>query len=357
MTLSTRIIAEAGVNHNGSLELAFDLIDVAAKSGVDYIKFQSFKADSIVNQSAAKAAYQNRNTDENEGQLEMLKRLELSSAEQVALFKRCQQKGIKFLSTPFDLESLSLLTKRFELAEIKLGSGELTNGPLLLEAGRSGANIFMSTGMGSLAEVEEALGALAFGMCCVSQPTCRQDFSDILLKPETWAILSSRVTLLHCTTDYPAKVADTNLNAMKTMQKAFGLDVGYSDHTEGKAVSLAAVALGATIIEKHFTLDRNLPGPDHSASLEPEELASLVKEVREIEAALGNGIKQPSLAEVRNRTAIRKSLVAANAVPKDHILNSDDILVKRPGNGISPMNLWDKIGTITKRPIGVDELL
>lgn len=353
----TLIIAEAGVNHNGDLAMALELVDRAADAGADYVKFQTFNADKLVSANAKKANYQARTTDAAESQLEMLKRLELSVGDHEAIMARCVEKGVRFLSTPFDMDSLSLLTRTFALPEIKLGSGELTNAPLLLAAGRSGVRIILSTGMGSLAEVEEALGVLAFALCRTGDPKGRRDFADVLMDASIWPVLAKRVTLLHCTTEYPAAVEDTNLLAMETMRHAFGLRVGYSDHTVGEAISLAAVALGAVVLEKHFTLDRRLPGPDHAASLEPDELASLVRSVRMVERAIGTGIKQPGAAEVVNRSVARKSLLAARDLPAAHVLTPEDIVVKRPGDGQSPMLMWDRIGTVTTRATGEGESL
>lgn len=357
MRLGTLVIAEAGVNHNGDLEMALQLVDKAAAAGADYVKFQTFKAENLAAAHAEKAEYQVRTTRSAESQLTMLKKLELSLEDHEKIISHCKQKGVRFLSTPFDLESLALLTNTFSLSEIKLGSGELNNAPLLLAAGRTKAKIILSTGMGSLAEVEEALGVLAFAMCRKGQPKGRTDFADVLLDPHVWPILAKRVALMHCTTEYPAAICDTNLNAMKTLRQAFGLRIGYSDHTEGDAVSLAAVALGACIIEKHFTLDRTLPGPDHCASLEPEELKSLIQRIRIIEQAFGTGIKQPGKAEVANRSVVRKSLLAAKDLPVGHLLRLEDIEVKRPGYGVSPMALWDVIGTITERDVSKGEIL
>lgn len=347
----TLIIAEAGVNHNGNLNMALELVDKAAEAGADYVKFQTFKATKLASANAKKASYQTRNTDSAESQLAMLKKLELSLEDHQKIMARCDEKGVRFLSTPFDLDSLALLTETFALPEIKLGSGELTNAPLLLAAGRSGAKIILSTGMGSLSEVEEALGVLAFAMCRDGQPQGRADFAKVLLDPAVWPVLAERVMLLHCTTEYPAAVEDTNLQAMETLRRAFGVRVGYSDHTVGEAVSLAAVALGACALEKHFTLDRTLPGPDHAASLEPGELTQLIRGVREVEQALGTGIKQPGAAEVANRAVARKSLLAARDLPAGHVLTLDDIAVKRPGDGISPMQMWDMVGQVTTRAI------
>lgn len=353
--LRTLIIAEAGVNHNGNIDMALELVDAAALAGADYVKFQTFKATSLASPRAKKASYQLRNTNVNESQLAMLQRLELSVDDHKAIMLRCTEKGVKFLSTPFDLDSLDLLTQTFSLPEIKLGSGELTNAPLLLAAARSGVKIILSTGMGSLAEVEEALGVLAFGMCRRKEPIGRSDFAKVLLDPTVWPVLANHVKLLHCTTEYPAMVEDTNLRAMATLRSAFGLKVGYSDHTVGNSVSLAAVALGACVLEKHFTLDRDLPGPDHAASLEPKDLALLIQSVRRVECALGTGIKQPSLPEVANRPVARKSILARRNLTKGHVLELEDMVVKRPDGGVSPMALWDLVGQPLENDISKDE--
>lgn len=343
----TLIIAEAGVNHNGHIGMALDLVDYAAEAGADLVKFQTFNAAKLASAAAPKAAYQTRQTDSGESQLAMLQRLQLSPEAHERIIARCAQRGIGFLSTPFDDNSLELLTGQFGLTRIKLGSGELTNAPLLLAAARSGAEIILSTGMGTLSEVEEALGVLAFGLMSADAPRTRSDFAAALHEPPSFKMLRERVTLLHCTTEYPAAVADTNLRAMATMQSAFGVRVGYSDHTEGNAVSLAAVALGAEVLEKHFTLDRSLPGPDHAASLEPGELLALVREVRAVETALGTGIKQPGATELANRMVARKSLHAARDLPEGHALEARDLSVMRPGNGLSPMMMWDIVGKTT----------
>jgi N-acetylneuraminate synthase len=337
--------------------MALDLVDKAAEAGADYVKFQTFKATKLSSASAKKASYQTRTTDGTESQLAMLQRLELSVGDHETIMARCKEKGVRFLSTPFDMDSLALLTGSFALPEIKLGSGDLTNAPLLLAAGRSGVRIILSTGMGSLSEVEEALGVLAFAMCREGQPQGRADFARVLLDSAVWPVLAERVTLLHCTTEYPAAVEDTNLRAMETLRRAFGVQVGYSDHTVGEAVSLAAVALGASVLEKHFTLDRTLPGPDHAASLEPGELTQLIRGVRAVERAVGTGIKQPGAAEVANRAMARKSLLAACDLPEGHVLSMDDIAIKRPGDGISPMMLWDTVGQVVTRAVAEGEAL
>lgn len=341
----TLIIAEAGVNHNGDLGMAMELIDHAAKAGADIVKFQSFKADKIANASAPKAAYQAAQTDPNETQLSMLKRLELSKTDHLKLIEHCKARGITFLSTPFDFDSLEMLVKDFGLRRIKLGSGELTNAPLLLQVGASDVNVILSTGMGTLAEVEQALGVLGFAMIDPKLEPNKANFEAALSREDVWAKLRARVTLLHCTTDYPARVEDTNLRAIDTMAQAFGLPVGYSDHTDGGAISIAAVARGARVIEKHFTLDCTLPGPDHAASIEPEALTELVRNIRRVESALGTGIKQPAPSEFANRQVVRKSLVAAHDLPAGHVLTPDDIGLMRPGNGPLPITFWDRIGT------------
>lgn len=347
MTQKTLIIAEAGVNHNGDLDMALELVDSAAEAGADLVKFQTFNAAKLASAAAPKAVYQTQQTNEDESQLEMLQRLELTPEAHERIITRCAERGIEFLSTPFDSDSLDLLTRQFGLTRIKLGSGELTNAPLLLDAARSGASIILSTGMGTLSEVEEALGVLAFGLMRHDTPKSRADFAEALHDPRAWEILRVQVTLLHCTTEYPAAAVDTNLRAMETMHSAFGLSVGYSDHTVGNAVSLAAVALGAQILEKHFTLNRGLPGPDHEASLEPDELCALVREVRSVEAALGDGIKRPCSAELANRVVARKSLHATRDIPEGHVLRPEDLTVMRPGKGLSPMELWDVAGKKT----------
>jgi N-acetylneuraminate synthase len=357
MTEQCRIIAEAGVNHNGSLQMALDLVDCAADAGADMVKFQTFRADALASRHAPKAGYQRRDGPEGETQLEMLRRLELSPEAHRALLARCAERGIAFLSTPFDTASLDFLVGGLGLGCLKIGSGDLTNGPLLLAAASSGADIVLSTGMASLGEVEEALGVLGLGMAGDGAAPSRAAFAEALHAPATWEALRRRVTLLHCTTEYPAAVADTNLRAMATLASAFCLPVGYSDHTQGNAVAIAAAALGARVIEKHFTLDRRLPGPDHAASLEPAELAALVRDVRAVGLAMGSGIKQPGRAELANRVVARKSLVAARDLPAGHRLAAADIAVLRPGNGLSAMAFWDVQGQPLAAPAAAGEPL
>ncbi|MEM9318902.1 MAG: N-acetylneuraminate synthase [Pseudomonadota bacterium] len=357
MRLPCRIIAEAGVNHDGDVDRALELVDIAAKAGADYVKFQTFHAEALSSPKAELAGYQARNTSGSwESQLDMLKRLQLSRDAHVALMDSCRAQGIGFLSTPFDHESLSFLTDDLGLQQIKLGSGELTNAPLLYAAARSGAEIILSTGMGTLAEVEAALGVLAYGMSGGAQPG-QDAFAEAYRTPAIRSVLAERVTLLHCTTEYPAPVDETNLHAMATLSQAFGLPVGYSDHTEGLAVSFASVAMGARILEKHFTHDRNAAGPDHAASLSPQALQELVAGIRDVEAALGDGVKQPGKAEFENRTVARKSLLATRDLPHGHRLGVTDVVAMRPGTGLSPMAYWDVIGATLDGPVAKGDLI
>ena len=353
----TLIIAEAGVNHNGDISMALALVEKAAEAGADIVKFQSFRAAKLVSPKAPKADYQIKSTGGQESQYEMLQRLELSVDDHARLIKHCEKMGIGFLSSPFDSDSLALLLGKFALPQIKLGSGELTNAPLLLEIGASGAELLLSTGMATLAEVEQALSVLGFAMSGSDLPASRSAFEKALWDEHVWSLLRARVTLLHCTTEYPAKAEDANLHAMATMAKAFGLRVGYSDHTQGNAVCLAAVALGACVIEKHFTLDCNLPGPDHRASVDPIAFADLVRDIRQVERALGNGIKYPRPDEQRNRDIVRKSLVAARDLPAGHVLAEGDIACMRPGTGHAPINYWDRLGNVLSRPHRAGESL
>lgn len=325
------IIAEAGVNHNGDIELARKMVDEAKKAGADCIKFQTFIAEKVVSRNARKADYQYKNSAGNETQLEMIKKLELSFGEFKELHSYCQQKKIDFLSTPFDLESIDFLAG-LGLARWKIPSGEITNLPYLLRIARYKKPVILSTGMSTIEEIEAAVDVLKTG-----------GIEDI--------------TLLHCNTEYPTPYEDVNLKAMVTMQEIFKLPVGYSDHTLGIEVPVAAAALGATVIEKHFTLDKNLPGPDHKASLEPEELGKMVQAIRNIEKALGDGVKKPSPSEIKNLHAARKSIVAKRSIKKGEIFTEENITVKRPGSGISPMKWFEVLGKAAKRDFAEDELI
>jgi N-acetylneuraminate synthase len=350
------IIAEAGVNHNGSIDRALQLVDAAADAGADVVKFQTFKAEKLATSRAAKAEYQIVSTGQAGSQLSMLKSLELSAKDHKRLAERCRAKDIAFMSTAFDAESLALISA-FDVPAIKIPSGDITCADLLLRAARLRRRLIVSTGMATLGEIEEALGVIAFGLMSDQTPTGRADFEAAYLSHFGRAALQEKVSLLHCVTEYPAPPDTANLRAMDSMAAAFGLPVGYSDHTLGLEVSFAAVARGAKVIEKHFTLDRSLPGPDHMASLEPTELGQLVSGIRNIERALGNPLKGPMPAELRNRTVARRSLVAARPIRKGETFTADMITSKRPGNGLSPMEVWNLIGRVACRDFDADEQL
>ena len=332
MRNKTIIIAEAGVNHNGSMELARKLVDAAADAGVDYVKFQTFQTELLVSGLAQKADYQIKNTADGEvSQYAMLKKLELTQVDHHELVRYCDQKGVRFFSTAFDLQSISFL-ESLNLTMWKIPSGEITNFPYLRAIGQTGKPVMLSTGMADLTEITQAVAVLT-----------------------RFGIPRRQITLLHCTTEYPAPKNEVNLRAMQTLREYFGLPVGYSDHTEGIEVSVAAVALGARVIEKHFTLDRTLPGPDHKASLEPDELKRMVHEIRHVEAALGDGIKVASPGEQKNIPIARKSIVAARPITRGERLTEENLTTKRPAAGLSPM-LWEKvIGTCALRDFAPDE--
>jgi N-acetylneuraminate synthase len=332
-------IAEAGVNHNGSLELALRLVDIAAEAGADAVKFQTFKAENLVTAAAGKAQYQIDNTQEDGNQLAMLQRLELKPEDHDALLAHCRKRGIAFMSTGFDAESLAMLAE-FNMPAIKIPSGDITCGPLLLQAARLRQKLIVSTGMSTLGDIERALAVIAFGLIHDGEPASQAELDAAYASTAGRQALRDHVTLLHCVTQYPAPPASVHLRAMDTMRAAFGLPVGYSDHTLGIEVSIAAVARGATVIEKHFTLDRTLPGPDHVASLEPHELSQLVGAIRNVEQALGSTLKRPAPDELSNRLVARRSVVAAKAISAGEFLTSDKLAYKRPGEGISPMEIW-----------------
>lgn len=354
MADSVYIIAEAGVNHNGSLELAKKLIDVAVDAGADAVKFQTFKADTLVSKKAEKADYQRQTTSADESQYEMIKKLELDEEAHRLLIDYCKKAGIQFLSTPFDLASVDLLARTYDLPCIKIPSGEITNGPLLLKSAQTGKSVILSTGMSTLGEIEDALGVLAFGYLGNSGPSIAA-FRAAYCSAQGQALLLNKVTLLHCTTEYPAPFIDVNLRVMDTLKSAFGLPIGYSDHTEGIAVPIAAVARGAVVIEKHFTFDRALPGPDHKASLEPAELRQMVRSIRDVEQVLGVGTKHPTPSELKNMPVARKSLVAACTIRSGESFTAENLAVKRPGNGLSPMQQWDLLGRKASKDFAVDE--
>lgn len=327
------IIAEAGVNHNGDMDLAKKLIEVAAQSGADIVKFQTFNTRSLVTEGAKKADYQKASTGGEETQYEMLRRLELSPEMHIELIKHCKVNNIQFLSTGFDAESIEFLDQLGQV-QFKVPSGEITNGPYLAQIGALGHEVILSTGMSTLEEIAEALAVL-----------------------EAAGQSRDNITVLHCTTEYPAPMAEVNLLAMQAIGKEFDVKVGYSDHTNGIEVAIAAAALGATVIEKHFTLDRDLPGPDHKASLEPDELLAMVKAIRNIELALGDGIKRVTPSEAKNLEIARKSLVASKPIQEGELFSLNNLCAKRPGNGISPMRFKELIGKSAKRNFKTDELI
>ena len=351
------IIAEAGVNHNGSVETALRLVDTAAASGADIVKFQTFNAERLVTADAAKAAYQQRTTPAAESQVAMLRRLELAADTHRALRQHCGERGIEFLSTPFDVESLDWLVGEIGVRRIEIPSGEITNGPFLLAAARTGLPIVLSTGMSTLSEVENALSVLAFGM--VELATCPDDelLRAAFASADGRRFLRERVALLHCTTEYPAAYEDTNLRAMDALRRAFALPVGLSDHTADIFVPIAAVACGAVIIEKHFTLDRTAEGPDHAASLQPAELSTMVRGIRAIEAALGSGVKEPVRSELKNISIARKSLVAARPIAAGEPFTTENLTAKRPASGRSPMDYWRLLGTPAWRDFRANEVI
>lgn len=348
------VIAEAGVNHNGDIDLAHALIEAAAAAGADVVKFQTFVPEELVSRHARKAAYQERTTGAAESQLDMVRRLALAPSDYPLLADHARARGIGFLSTPFDLPSLDLLARDMGLDPIKLPSGEITNGPFLLATARTGAGIILSTGMSTLDEVQTALGVLAFGYLGLDAPSPAR-FAEAFASAEGRAALAAKVSLLHCTTEYPAPFDDVNLAAMDTLRDAFGLPVGLSDHTPGIAVPIAAVARGATIVEKHFTLDRDLPGPDHKASLVPAELADMIIAIRQVARAIGSGVKAPAPSEVKNMPIARKSVVARRPIRTGEIFTAEMLTTKRPGDGLSPMRLWGLLGRPATRDYQADE--
>ncbi len=353
----TLIIAEAGVNHNGSLSMAKDLVETAARAGADYVKFQTFRPELSIARGTPKAAYQQRNTGADEDMMAMVKKLELPFEAFAELQAHCRKHGIGFISTPFDLPSVQVLDQ-LDVPLIKIPSGEITNPQLMLAIVRTGRPVILSTGMSTLGDVEQALGVLAFGyLGGTDDQAGLRAFSQAFSSDAGQAVLAEKVTLLHCTTEYPARLEDINLKAMDTLHGAFGLPVGYSDHSVGIAIPTAAVALGARVIEKHFTLDKALPGPDHKASADPDELTAMVQSIRMVETALGSGLKRPSSVEKLNADVARKSLVAARPIAAGHVLTAEDLAIKRPGTGINPMHLFEQIGRQAQRNYDTDELI
>lgn len=348
------IIAEAGVNHDGSLDDARRMIDVAAEAGADAVKFQTFQAEQLVTGRAAKAAYQARNTGEDGGQMAMLKALEIAHQDHEGLAAHAAARGVRFMSTAFDLDSLAFLAS-LDMPAIKLPSGDLTWGPMLLAAARLNQPLIVSTGMADLDEIRDALSVIAFGLTRPDVPAGKAELAETFASAAGQQRLRERVTLLHCTTEYPAPLKAVNLLAMDVMAQTFGLPVGYSDHTLGTNVAIAAVARGATVIEKHFTLDRSRPGPDHAASLEPAELAAMIAAIRDVEVALGRAVKAPAPEELANRMIARRSLVAARPIAAGELLSLDNLTAKRPAEGVSPMDIWPMLGRPAARAYEADE--
>lgn len=345
------IIAEAGVNHNGKEDLAFQLVDAAVAAGANAVKFQTFKAEALALENAPKAKYQYENTPKLESQQVMLKGLELSKSTYLSLSKYCSLKGIQFLSTAFDHESLFFLERELDMPLYKVASGEITNAPLLFDMAKFNKPIILSTGMANITEVEDALGIIALG---ITQPQAKpslQSFKKAFTSNVGKKALRAKVSLLHCTSYYPAPVDTVNLLAMTTLGKSFGLPIGYSDHTLGTHIPVAAVANGASIIEKHITLDRSLPGPDHKASMTPKDFKIMVDQIRDTEKALGDGVKSPDVLELDTKNVARKSLVASRDLKMGEKITLDMIKVIRPGTGISPIYFWELEGKVLKKDI------
>lgn len=357
MSTKTYIIAEAGVNHNGSLDMAKELVKVAKEAGVDAVKFQTFRAENLVTTKAKQADYQVENLGASTSQYEMLKSLELSFNEFEELKIYCDSLNIEFLSTPFDIESVDFLLDELEMQTIKIPSGELTNTPFIHYIAKKKKNMIVSTGMATMDEIHEALSYIAFGLVRPNEKVTMENVHNFYQTSEAKEVLASYVSVLHCTTEYPAPFDTINLTAMHQLSNELKLPIGFSDHSAGISIPIAAVSLGATVIEKHFTLDRNLPGPDHKASLEPAELNDMVKGIKEVEQALGNGLKQPTMVEMGNRIAARKSLVAGKPIKAGEPFTIDNLAVKRPGSGMSPLKYWDLLGFEAKKSYEKDELI
>lgn len=351
------VIAEAGVNHNGDLAMALQLVDAAVEAGADAVKFQAFSPEHLVTATAAKAGYQDRNDPRSTTQRDMLKGLSLSAAAFRAIRDRCRDGGIEFLCSPFDQPSLEMLVNDLHVTRLKFGSGELTNAPLLWNAARSGLPLILSTGMADLEDIELALGVVAHALGIGEQtasPTA-ESFLGAAAAPKAHAVLRSKVTLLHAVSDYPAELDTIHLLAMARIRERFALPVGYSDHTQGVWATVAAAALGATMIEKHFTLDRTMKGPDHQASLEPDELTEMIRGIRAATLARGEPVKTPQPSEMATRVAARKSLVAATSIPAGQPLSAENMTTKRPGGGMQPVHYWRLLGHPASRDYGTDD--
>tara|TARA_B100000686_G_scaffold136547_1_gene143797 strand:+ start:449 stop:1534 length:1086 start_codon:yes stop_codon:yes gene_type:complete len=355
--MTAYVIAEAGVNHNGDVRLALELIDIAADAGADVVKFQTFVPEEVISRHAPKAEYQLTTTDAGETQLDMARKLWFPNNKFFDLAEHCRKRDITFLSTPFNLSSIDFLANEMNLETLKLPSGEITNGPFLLHAARTGCDIILSTGMATLDEIKDALSVLAFGLTKNKSLPTPENLRNCYESKIGRKALSRQVTLLHCTTEYPTPFKAANLKAMDTIRQTFGLPVGFSDHTPGINASVAAIARGAVVVEKHFTLDKEMDGPDHKASLSPLELSALVNAVKEVSQSLGNGVKTPHKVELKNIPIARKSLVASRSIKKGELFSEENLTVKRPGTGVSPMLYWKYLGTPACRDYTEDELI
>lgn len=355
--MKTYIIAEAGVNHNGSLDLAFALVDSAVEAKVDAVKFQTFKTENLVTKIAKQAIYQMENIGTETSQFEMLKKLELPHEAFVQLKNYCDKKQIEFLSTPFDRESVDFLIDKLKIKTVKIPSGELTNAPFIHYIATKRKPIILSTGMATMADIHEALSFIAYGLAYPSQKVDVESVQQFYLTSEAKNLLNEYVTILHCTTQYPTPYGDVNLRAMNYLKEELQVAIGLSDHSEGIYTSVGAVALGAKIIEKHFTISRKLPGPDHLASLEPDELKEMVQAIRVIEQTLGDRCKRPTVNEVKNQIAARKSLVASKTIQVGEIFTEENLTVKRPGSGMEPSKLWSLLGKLSSKQYEEDMLI
>lgn len=351
------IIAEVGVNHNGSLKLAKELVLVAKEAGADAVKFQTFKAENLVTKEARQADYQVENLGEATSQYAMLKKLELTFDEFVELHAFCKEQNIAFLSTPFDFESVDFLLDQLAMPTVKIPSGELTNAPFIHYIATKQRPLILSTGMAIVEEIHEALAFIAYGLAYPQQTVNIAEVQEFYKMPAAKELLQKYVTVLHCTTQYPAPISSINLKAMNEMRETFQVPIGFSDHSEGIVIPIGAAAMGATVIEKHFTLDKKMEGPDHVASLNPKELKAMVQGIREIEEALGDGVKEPTAVELQNRQPARKSLVAKKAIQAGEVFSHTNLTVKRPGNGIAPSQYWVYIGKAASKSYAEDAMI
>lgn len=352
----TFIIAEAGVNHNGSIDLAFQLVDAAKEAGADAVKFQTYKTENLVTKKAQQADYQVKNIGEASSQYEMLKSLELGYEEFKSLKRYCDEKDIKFLSTPFDLESVDFLIHYLGIDTIKIPSGEITNAPYLYKIAFSGVKIIISTGMATIDEIHHSLAFIAYGLAGETDINS-MNVKSFYQTDKAKTLLTDNVKILHCTTEYPTPLSEVNLNAIDALKEEFALETGLSDHSEGILVPIAAIGKGASVIEKHFTLDKTMSGPDHKASLDPFELKEMVSSIRSIEQALGEKKKSPVPSELKNKIVARKSLVTLKPVKKGEHFTFENLTVKRPGTGIEPYYYWDYIGRVADRYYEEDEII